>query len=132
MERVVDVARYICDEYQKMSGEAIDEMKLHKLLYFSQRESFAVTGKPLFADEFEGWRYGPVCVAVRKSFCQGEIISKEIEKISDEAVYIISNVIAQYGELWFHLLFPGHCLLYHLLFQESHYFQARLRLIFLP
>ena len=99
MERVIDVARYICDEYQKMSGEAIDEMKLHKLLYFSQRESFAVTGKPLFADEFEGWRYGPVCVAVRKSFCQGEIISKEIEKISDEAVYIVSNVIAQYGEL---------------------------------
>ena len=50
MERAINVARYICDEYRKMSGEAIDEMKLHKLLYFSQRESFAITGEPLFID----------------------------------------------------------------------------------
>ena len=81
MERAINVARYICDEYRKMSGEAIDEMKLHKLLYFSQRESFAITGEPLFIDEFEGWRYGPVCVAVRKSFFDGEIISKETGNI---------------------------------------------------
>jgi len=99
MERAINVARYICDEYRKMSGEAIDEMKLHKLLYFSQRESFAITGEPLFIDEFEGWRYGPVCVAVRKSFFDGEIISKETENISDKDIYIVSNVIAQYGEL---------------------------------
>ena len=42
MERVLDVAQYIMDEYKKMTGETIDEMKLHKLLYFSQRECLAL------------------------------------------------------------------------------------------
>ena len=28
MERVLDVAQYIMDEYKKMTGETIDEMKL--------------------------------------------------------------------------------------------------------
>ena len=50
MERVLDVAQYIMDEYKKMTGETIDEMKLHKLLYFSQRECLALTNKPLFEE----------------------------------------------------------------------------------
>lgn len=99
MERAISVARYICDEYRKMTGEAIDEMKLHKLLYFSQRECIAITGGPLFNDEFEGWRYGPVCVAVRNGFCQGEIIGKVSESISEPSAYIVKNIIMQYGQL---------------------------------
>lgn len=99
MERAISVARYICDEYRKISGEAIDEMKLHKLLYFSQRESIAITGEPLFNDVFEGWRYGPVCVAVRNDFCQGEIIGSTFEEISAPSAYIVKNIILQYGEL---------------------------------
>lgn len=98
MERAVCVARYICDEYRRISGEAIDEMKLHKLLYFSQRESIAITGEPLFNDSFEGWRYGPVCVAVRNSFCQGEIIG-ERQNIDAPSEYLVKNIILQYGEL---------------------------------
>lgn len=99
MERAINVARYICKEYRKISGEAIDEMKLHKLLYFSQRESIAITGEPLFNDVFEGWRYGPVCVAVRKDFCQGEMIGDTFEPISEPSAYIVKNIILQYGEL---------------------------------
>ena len=99
MERATNVARYICDEYRKMSGEAIDEMKLHKLLYFSQRESFAVTGEPLFRDDFQGWRYGPVCVAVRNGFCQGEMVGESSGILSESSAYIVKNIIMQYGEL---------------------------------
>ena len=99
MERAINVARYICDEYRKMSGEAIDEMKLHKLLYFSQRESFAITGEPLFNDDFQGWRYGPVCVAVRNGFCQGEMLGDPSGTLSESSVYIVKNIIMQYGEL---------------------------------
>lgn len=99
MERAINVARYICDEYRKISGEPIDEMKLHKLLYFSQRESIAITGEPLFNDEFEGWRFGPVCVAVRNDFYNGEIICSSFEEISLPSAYIVKNIILQYGEL---------------------------------
>ena len=99
MERAIDVARYICDEYRKLSGEAIDEMKLHKLLYFSQRESFAITGEPLFMDDFQGWKFGPVCVAVRNAFCLGEIIGHPSGALSASSAYLVKNIIMQYGEL---------------------------------
>ena len=46
MERIIDVAQFIYDEYKRQSGEVIDEMKLHKLLYFAQREGLAITDEP--------------------------------------------------------------------------------------
>ena len=55
MERIIDVAQYIYEEYKRQSGEVIDEMKLHKLLYLAQRESLAITNEPLFSEVFEGW-----------------------------------------------------------------------------
>lgn len=99
MERAVDVAKYTCDKYREIAGETIDEMKLHKLLYFSQRESIALTGEPLFNDRFEGWRYGPVCIAVRKNFYDGEMLGNDFKTISKSSSYIVDNIISQYGEL---------------------------------
>ena len=54
MESVYDVAQHIFYEYRKASGQAIDEMKLHKLLYYVQRESLAILGVPMFDAEFKG------------------------------------------------------------------------------
>ena len=54
MNQVINVAQYVYDEYKKITGEVIDEMKLHKLLYFAQRESLAITNKPLFHDKWDG------------------------------------------------------------------------------
>ena len=50
MEKILNAAQYLFEEYKKLAGETIDQMKLHKLLYFAQRESFAITGKPLFSE----------------------------------------------------------------------------------
>ena len=102
MERIIDVAQYIFDEYKKLSEECIDEMKLHKLLYFTQRESIAITGKPLFEEVFEGWKYGPVCREIRKYYTKNGIKFKDIRNISNESAYIAKNVVLQYGiyETW--------------------------------
>ena len=54
MEKILNVAEYIFKEYNRVTGELIDEMKLQKLLYFSQRETLAILNKPLFNEEFEG------------------------------------------------------------------------------
>ena len=35
MEKIINVAQYIFTEYRRITGEVIDEMKLHKLLYFA-------------------------------------------------------------------------------------------------
>ena len=57
---VVKIASYICCRYQEEYGLKMDEMKLHKLLYFTQRECIAQTDKPMFDATFYAWMYGPV------------------------------------------------------------------------
>ncbi|MBR1693461.1 MAG: DUF4065 domain-containing protein [Lachnospiraceae bacterium] len=98
MEKIINVAQYIFSEYRKITGEVIDEMKLHKLLYFAQRESLAITNEPLFEGEFEGWRYGPVCKEIRNSITQDGIIDYDSD-ISDECKYVVNNIILEYGSL---------------------------------
>ena len=81
MADVVKIASYICMRYKKLYSKKIDEMKLHKLLYFTQRESIIQTGEPLFNDCFEAWKYGPVMVSIRQKYRDNalyETLSPEI------------------------------------------------------
>lgn len=98
MEKITDVAQFFFEEYRKMTGEVIDEMKLHKLLYFAQRESIAITGQPMFADVFEGWKYGPVNRIVRSCYTADGLCCKDYKEISPENAYISKSVLMQYGE----------------------------------
>ena len=98
MEKVLNVAQYIFDEYKRQAKTSIDEMKLHKLLYFAQRESFAITGKQLFDGEFRGWKYGPVCCEVRNAFSPDGIVV-DTSPVSDECAYIVNNVVQEYGSI---------------------------------
>lgn len=98
MENVLNVAQYIFDEYKRQAKTSIDEMKLHKLLYFAQRESFAITGKQLFDGEFRGWKYGPVCCEIRNAFSPDGIVV-DTSPVSDECAYIVNNVVQEYGSI---------------------------------
>ena len=68
MMDVIKAASYIFRRYQEEIKEKIDEMKLHKLLYFAQREAFIQIGDPLFDAQFVAWKYGPVIVEVRNCY----------------------------------------------------------------
>ena len=61
-------AKYLSYCYKETYDECISEMKLHKLLYFAQRESLIINDRPLFLDVFEGWRFGPVIPSIRYAF----------------------------------------------------------------
>lgn len=98
MERVIDVAQFVYDEYKTISNSAIDEMKLHKLLYLSQREAIAITNEPLFEASFEGWKYGPVCRTIRSSFTS-DGFAEPTEPLSFDSAYIVRNVLAQYAHI---------------------------------
>ena len=98
MEKILNVAEYIFREYYRVTGKLIDEMKLQKLLYFSQRETLAILNKPLFNEEFEGWKYGPISREVRTVFTK-DGINTDTEDIKSENKYIINNVILEYGSL---------------------------------
>ncbi len=56
MTTIFNVASYILD----ITG-TITTMKLQKLAYYSQAYSLATTGYPLFDEDFQAWRNGPVC-----------------------------------------------------------------------
>lgn len=77
-------------------------MKLHKLLYLTQKESLAITGEPFFEEEFEGRKYGPVCRKVRNYYTEDGMYVQGIREIKAESAYIDRNVILQYGgyESW--------------------------------
>ena len=98
MSSILNVADYIVRKYKEYTKCTLDEMKLHKLLYFTQRETLALTGQPAFPEAFEGWKYGPLSPEVRHAYVGGEI-DAPVEDISDELKYIVNNVILEYGAI---------------------------------
>lgn len=89
MENVMTVASYVYNRYQAEYHEKIDEMKLHKLLYFAQRESLVQTHEPLFDADFYGWRYGPVLKDIRDAYKAGAFQAE----ISDDAASALRQVM---------------------------------------
>jgi len=49
-------------------SEGITPLKLQKLLYFGQAASLAVSGKKLFKENIEAWKYGPVIPSVYQKY----------------------------------------------------------------
>lgn len=107
MVNINDIARYTILAYEKQTGTRYDnsELKLQKLMYLIQRESLAFTGKPMFEENFEGWKHGPVITSLRHFFEEDytPITSEDELKLSENDKYIINNVISQYGmyEPWY-------------------------------
>jgi len=88
MEDMRNVAGYIATRYKKEYKTDIDEMKLHKLMYFAQRESYVLFDQPLFDGVFYGWKYGPILKEVRRFFKENTLtfngsLSQECRQIMD-------------------------------------------------
>lgn len=76
---------YLSYERKKIS---LTPLKLQKLLYLAQGWSFVWDNKPLFADEFEAWQYGPVNTEIYMYFSKygrGEIPAYEGSSLVDDA-----------------------------------------------
>ncbi len=97
MEKVLNVAAYIAQEYLSEYGQQIDEMKLHKLMYFAQRESIIQTGVPLFNATFYGWKYGPVLKEIRSAFKEGTFITIVPQKFREDCALILKKVLEEYA-----------------------------------
>lgn len=96
----MDVARYITGMM------SVDNLKLQKLLFYSQAVHLVRTGNPLFRDIIEAWRYGPVVREVYKhykthGFDQIPHPSDEDENpaLCEEQVESIDLVLGYYGEM---------------------------------
>lgn len=97
METVRKIASYICDKYQRTFGSRIDEMKLHKLLYFTQRECLIQKSEPMFAERFQAWKYGPVMVQIRKLYKDDMLHVRCSKSFEDQFRDVFDKVFEQYA-----------------------------------
>lgn len=76
MADIMDAAKLFinlaqCNAEQN-EGDPMTNLRLQKLLYFAQGWNFARMGKPLFADDFSAWPFGPVSLSVYNQFKSNE------------------------------------------------------------
>ena len=99
MEKTMCVAKALYDMYYEQNGVHMDEMKMHKLMYFSQRESLMYNKEPLFNANFYGWKYGQVLTVVRSEFRLVNPFSNVEGTVSEKTVELLKNVLNRYGSL---------------------------------
>jgi uncharacterized phage-associated protein len=73
MINCLTVARYfIMRAYEDGIDAEMTNMKVQKLLYYSQSLHLALYDEPLFVEEIQAWRYGPVCPPAYKFYSDFE------------------------------------------------------------
>lgn len=99
MEKTMCVAKALYDMYYAEKGVHMDEMKMHKLMYFSQRESLMYNKEPLFYATFYGWKFGPVLKEVRSEFRMLNPFSNVEDLVSEQTKELLKSVLVRYGSL---------------------------------
>ena len=101
MANIFNTAKYILDNLGELST-----MKLQKLCYYSQAWSLVWDDKPLFSEDFQAWKNGPVCYELFKAF-QGNfsVTSSDIKpsmtafpELTDNQKNTIDEVLKAYGD----------------------------------
>ncbi len=100
----LDAARYfIVRAYEDGIEAQMTNMKIQKLLYYSQSLHLALYGEPLFDEEIQAWRYGPVCPPAYRFYSEFEakqlpIPTKEIRfNIPEETHKLLEEVWEYFG-----------------------------------
>lgn len=96
MEKTLCVARRFNDLFKAENGTDMDQMRMHKMMYLAQRESLMYNKEPLFASEFQGWKYGPVLVEVRNEYLTGGMFRSASETLSAAAEELVKSVYQRY------------------------------------
>lgn len=100
----LNVARYfIVRAYEDGIEAEMTNMKVQKLLYYAQSLNLAMYDEPLFDEEIQAWRYGPVCPPAYRFYSEFEanqlpIPSKEaLLQIPDEKKELLEEVWEYFG-----------------------------------
>lgn len=115
----IDISRYIINKCHDLDI-SISNLKLQKLLYFSQGFSLALLNKPLFEEDIEPWDFGPVVPEVYreykmygandipriKSYCDFDfdsdtflcLVDFDEDIFSEDQKLIMDSVVKQFGK----------------------------------
>ena len=97
MITALQAASYISQRYLKEKGSPIDEMKLHKLLYFVQRECLIVHNELMFSEQFVAWKYGPVMLCVRNALKIGPLEEQMSMEDLNKYENVFNNIFSRYA-----------------------------------
>ncbi|MDY6148973.1 MAG: DUF4065 domain-containing protein [Porphyromonas sp.] len=117
MYSVGDIAKYIIS-YSYAINKPVSNLKLQKLLYFVQGESYERNGQPLFEEDMYAWQFGPVVPLVYYEYCNyvsmpilekydvsideesKDIIESVIDEHKDNSVWLLVNMTHEKGSPW--------------------------------
>jgi uncharacterized phage-associated protein len=102
--RAIDVANAFVALSEPDFGDIMSNLKLQKLLYYTQGVSLAILNKPIFEEPVVAWEYGPVVENVYHAF--RDFGAGAIEKngefdpsvFENEEIDIIKEVYEVYGQ----------------------------------
>ena len=107
MARAEDAARFMIDILRIKAEHGLDDgmtnLRLHKLMYLAQGYYLAEYDQPLFAEEIEAWKYGPVVPSIYKKY---SIFNKDIidddppneGSLNAEETELILDVLSRFGK----------------------------------
>ena len=99
MADVFDVAKYILRKKGRMST-----WKLQKLCYYAQAWAIAWTETPLFEEDFQAWKNGPVCPELfyahqgRFSIDESSLKKGNADELTPDEKETVDVVLNTYGD----------------------------------
>lgn len=91
MVDAITVGNSILDRAAKDNVD-ITPMKLQKLIYCLYKEYYKSTGRALFDERFEAWKYGPVLRSVYDAFKRyGSNVIKGMAVSADGNIYVVNS-----------------------------------------
>jgi uncharacterized phage-associated protein len=104
MLNCLDAARYFISHAYEDGREAeMTNMKVQKLLYYAQSLHLALFKSPLFDEEIQAWRYGPVCPPAYRFYSRFEAEQlpipqmAELPAFSDTTQQLLAEVWDYFG-----------------------------------
>ena len=101
----IEVAKYfIIKAYEDGRENQMTNMKVQKLLYYAQCLHLALYNEPLFAEEIQAWRYGPVCPPCYRFYSEFEAQQLPIPSqktracFPEETIKLLEEVWQYFGE----------------------------------
>lgn len=99
-----NVAKILISFSRPSYGDGLTNLKLQKLLYYTQGSFLAITGQRLFYDDIVAWQYGPVVPSVYREYKKYEdgVIPLDdsivYKKLSDHKMEILKEVYDIFGQ----------------------------------
>jgi uncharacterized phage-associated protein len=98
-----EIGKYLISLVDEDEGDSISNLKLQKLLYYSQGFYLAMFDKPLFHEAIKKWLHGPVVPQVwheYKEYGSGPIPVRSVdcEAYTPQVRELLDEVFAVYGQ----------------------------------